>query len=171
MFGWLKREEQHGLCYELDRAQKFISLQRNSAVRKLRVMRGEFTSQTKRVDEQVCRQLTVLARRSGLRVNDEYVRGVFHSMVTAGAAMMTLMVIARGTHRIRQAKDLPDRLIGSGRGFKGWVARVGDGDGLRIRHTPAIRFPYIAKRVAPKSRAVDTVSIRLAGVDAPEVRR
>lgn len=167
---WFKREEPQGLSYELTRAQRAISSQSKSVVRHVGVMRGDITLRAKKVDEQVCKQLTILARRTGLRVTDEYVRGVFHSTLTVGAVVVTLMTIARGTHRIRQAKDLPARLIGSGRGFKGWVARVGDGDGLRVRHTPALRLPYVAKRAAPQSRAADTVSIRLAGVDAPEVR-
>ncbi len=169
MVPWFGREEKHGLAFDLVRARRAISLQTREGVRHFRVARSKIRLSAKKVDERVCKELTTLARRSGFRVTDEYVRGVFHSMLTAGVAVVTLMSITRGTHRIRQAKDLPSRLIGSGRAFKGWVARVGDGDGLRVRHAPAIRLPFVAKRAAPTSRAADTISIRLAGVDAPEV--
>lgn len=47
--------------------------------------------------------------------------------------------------------------------FKGFVTKVGDGDGFRAVHIPLLRFRSSIKGVEP-------FSIRLAGIDAPEVR-
>lgn len=41
----------------------------------------------------------------------------------------------------------------------GIVSKVGDGDGFRLLHHP--KYPLV--------RASETLSVRLAGVDAPEV--
>lgn len=120
------------------------------------------------MDKRAITEIRQLSNRLGYRYNEEYVRGVFHTALAVGGVASSVLLIARGTHRIKTAADLPRRLVGSGRSFTGWVSRVGDGDGLRVRHAPFIRLPFRAKHTAAKAKASETVSIRLAGVDAPE---
>ncbi|MCJ1477545.1 putative endonuclease lcl3 [Lambiella insularis] len=59
------------------------------------------------------------------------------------------------------------------RSLFGTVTSVGDGDGLRLFHTPGGRLAgwgWMPGRAIPKGKALkdNTISIRLAGIDAPE---
>lgn len=47
--------------------------------------------------------------------------------------------------------------------FKAFVTKVGDGDGFKAIHIPLIRF-------SSNLKGIESLSIRLAGIDAPEVR-
>lgn len=169
VFGLFGREQDRSdLGHELRRFQRSVRSQTKAVSQRVRTVRKDLTSRAANLDDRFCREVTQLAQKSGSRVTEEYVRGIVHTFLAAGAAATVLVTLARGTYRIRTAAQIPRRLIGSGRGFTGWVSRVGDGDGLRVFHTPAIRIPFMAKQAAKRSRAGDTISIRLAGVDAPE---
>ncbi|MCJ1411609.1 putative endonuclease lcl3 [Ptychographa xylographoides] len=60
------------------------------------------------------------------------------------------------------------------RSLFGTVTSVGDGDGFRLFHTPGGRLAgwgWAPNRTIPKGKALkdNTISIRLAGIDAPEL--
>lgn len=114
----------------------------------------------------------------------------------AGAAVgVTAVTLPRATVRYRDAADIPSAAFpaaaapggrGATRGvvLSAFVTDVADGDTLRVRHTP-LRPPgsaandpatYFARRALPRSDpdalprgAEETLPVRLAGVDCPEV--
>jgi endonuclease YncB( thermonuclease family) len=59
----------------------------------------------------------------------------------------------------KTVKEIPDSWFLRNVSIVGLVTRVGDGDGFRILHYP--KYPLV--------RVPTTLSVRLAGVDAPEV--
>ncbi|EJW03179.1 hypothetical protein EDEG_02432 [Edhazardia aedis USNM 41457] len=71
------------------------------------------------------------------------------------------MIKHRLAKRYECTRDLPKNCIGLK--LKGIVIKVGDGDGFRMHHQPMFNKDKI-----PKNNK--TLSIRLAGIDAPEVR-
>ena len=74
--------------------------------------------------------------------------------------------------RIPQAKDLPQSAWRK-RTLKGVVTRVGDGDGFHLYHTPGgwlAGWGWMRHVPAESKQLKDqTIHVRLAGVDAPEV--
>lgn len=169
MFG---RRAEEGLLNDLNRARlAVISHSTNAtsyAVGHARRFEKRARQEAGVLDKRAVTEIRALSQRLGYRVDEGYVRGVFHTALAVGGLAASVLLIARGSHRIRTAADIPRRMIGTGRSFTGWVSRVGDGDGLRVRHSPLLRMPFRARRAASKAKASETVSIRLAGVDAPE---
>ncbi|KAM5537315.1 hypothetical protein V8D89_009045 [Ganoderma adspersum] len=55
--------------------------------------------------------------------------------------------------------------------IKGYVTRVGDSDNFRLYHTPGIGWiwPLRALRMPDKGTGKETLHIRIAGIDAPEL--
>ncbi|TFK69171.1 staphylococcal nuclease [Pluteus cervinus] len=88
------------------------------------------------------------------------------SVVTAVAAR----VYARHIKRIRNADWVTPNMLGKRR-IRGIVTSVADGDGFRLYHTPAIgwRFPLNFRNLPQRVKGGETLYIRLAGVDAPEM--
>ena len=74
--------------------------------------------------------------------------------------------------RIPQAKDIPQNYWRR-RSLKGVVTRVGDGDGFHLYHTPGGRLAgwgWLRQVPSkPKELKDQTIQIRNAGIDAPEV--
>lgn len=77
--------------------------------------------------------------------------------------------------RYRTAQDVPADFYRSQRQLSGYIAGVPDGDGLRIYHQPrsdSILTGCLAPG-KPNFKRLDlrneTISVRLAGVDAPEM--
>ncbi|KAI9215920.1 hypothetical protein BC828DRAFT_394535 [Blastocladiella britannica] len=75
--------------------------------------------------------------------------------------------------RYATAKDLPDSVRKGGGGgarplrLTGYAVSVGDCDGFRFFHAPALR--WYARTDLPTSRnTADTISVRIAGTDCPE---
>lgn len=103
------------------------------------------------------------------RFSREYIRGAtefFFAAVGLGAVAWALRC---GLVRYRVETDIPPRLLRRRATLHGYVMRVTDGDGLRFYHTPWLRrllFPDM-KRIRKVSS--ETINVRLAGVDAPEV--
>lgn len=69
--------------------------------------------------------------------------------------------IYRHTRRMTSVVDLPRNFMDFT--FKGFVCKVGDGDGFKAVHVPLLRLTSGCQDAEP-------LSIRLAGIDAPEVR-
>lgn len=75
--------------------------------------------------------------------------------------IMVLMYVHKKTRRISHIEDLPRKCVGMR--LSGIVTGVPDGDGFRFFHTPWFR--------TSRYTSVDSkLYIRLAGIDAPEVR-
>ncbi|KAL1411318.1 putative endonuclease lcl3 [Vanrija albida] len=81
-------------------------------------------------------------------------------------------VYRRFFKRIRNADSLSTAVLDKKPWIRGVVTRVGDGDNFRLYHTPGPfwRYPFKLRRVpsTPKELKDNTLSIRIAGVDAPE---
>lgn len=85
-----------------------------------------------------------------------------HSVILSAILVASaLYFIYRKTRRMTRVADLPRNLKNCQ--FRALVTRVGDGDGFR-----AVHVPLLLSAVAPPN--VEPFSIRLAGVDAPEMR-
>lgn len=98
------------------------------------------------------------------------------------AAVLTFIAIKshrRYLRRYRTAADIPPALLNSSdtktppRRIKGIVTAVGDGDNFRLYHTPSglvplYRLGLLSIPNTPKQLVNQTISIRIAGVDAPE---
>lgn len=103
------------------------------------------------------------------RFSPEYIRGGIE-ILTVTAVLSTVSYITyRGLVRFPTASHIPPSLIRRNRTIHGIVASVRDGDGVRIRHVPALRRLMNDYRVPRVRKMADhTISVRLAGVDAPE---
>lgn len=92
--------------------------------------------------------------------------------LTTLAVVLGLNRVRRRLLRIATAGDLTPRVYG--RVLRGKVLAVGDGDGMRVFHTPGgvlagwgwLRRP---PPVQARGVAATTILVRLAGVDAPEM--
>lgn len=160
--------EESGLSGELSRARRAICNQTKAARHSLSATQARISACAKKLDAQICSTVVMQVRRFGVKVSEEYVRGVVHALVSVSGGAVVVVLLLHGSTKINTASDLPRRLIGSGRGFSGWVSRVGDGDGMRVVHAPALRIPGSARHAVAKARSTNSVSVRLAGVDAPE---
>jgi len=72
------------------------------------------------------------------------------------------------------AADVPEKLVRRQGWLGGVVASVPDGDGLRIEHIPPVNIPSFfgqANQVRQQKLSARTISIRLYGIDAPEVAK
>jgi endonuclease YncB( thermonuclease family) len=103
------------------------------------------------------------------RWSDEYARGAREVALGAAVAGVLLLALRSGLVRYRVESDIPGRLIRGRATLHGYVMRVTDGDGLRFYHTPWLR-----RLVRPEMRRMrkvsgETINVRLAGVDAPEL--
>ncbi|ELA42200.1 uncharacterized protein VICG_00843 [Vittaforma corneae ATCC 50505] len=74
---------------------------------------------------------------------------------------LTIYFVFKKSRRMTSLDHLPRRFKSFE--FKGIVTKVGDGDGFKVVHMPLLRFKSSIKGIEP-------LSIRLAGIDAPEVR-
>jgi endonuclease YncB( thermonuclease family) len=87
------------------------------------------------------------------------------NMVTASVALVLalvlVLIIYRKTRRISHIEDLPRNFVGMS--LTGIATSVNDGDGFRFFHTPCFRS-------SEYTDADDKLYIRLAGIDAPEMR-
>ncbi len=72
----------------------------------------------------------------------------------------------RMVHRYRTAEDIPASAFKRRRRLPGIVTAVGDGDNFRLYHRPVLSLWPVPK--AAKELRNNTISVRLAGVDAPE---
>lgn len=103
------------------------------------------------------------------RLTDDYIRGGVEFLTTAVVLTSLAYATYRGLVTYRTAQDIPYRLVRRGRVLHGVVASVRDGDGVRVRHVPFLRRVVNDYRVPRVRRmAEETISVRLAAVDAPE---
>nr|XP_031864166.1 uncharacterized protein CI109_000078 [Kwoniella shandongensis]KAA5531238.1 hypothetical protein CI109_000078 [Kwoniella shandongensis] len=92
-----------------------------------------------------------------------------------GGTVLTLGSIAgyrRYWRRIRNANSVTSGMLDRKTWIRGVVTSVGDGDNLRLFHTPGpfYRWPLKIRSIpsTPKELKDETLNIRIAGVDAPE---
>ncbi|KAL0255634.1 hypothetical protein I308_100439 [Cryptococcus tetragattii IND107] len=92
-----------------------------------------------------------------------------------GASALTLLGVMgyrRYWKRIKNADYVTSELLRRRTWIKGIVTSVGDGDNLRLYHTPGpfFRYPFKIRSIPTTQKGLrnETISIRIAGVDAPE---
>lgn len=88
-------------------------------------------------------------------------REIPNEHLVIGAIILLIYVFHIITKRMSTIKDLPDNVFDYE--FSGIATRVGDGDGFQVFHVPWFRSSDF-------NRHSETLPIRLAGIDAPEVR-
>ncbi|WRT67742.1 uncharacterized protein IL334_004714 [Kwoniella shivajii] len=93
----------------------------------------------------------------------------------AGATALTLGSIAgyrRYWRRIRNANSVTTGMLERKTWIRGVVTSVGDGDNMRLYHTPGpfFRYPFKIRTIPSTVKELkdETIHIRIAGVDAPE---
>ncbi|KAF8524330.1 hypothetical protein BU17DRAFT_35306, partial [Hysterangium stoloniferum] len=88
------------------------------------------------------------------------------------ATVSVIAINSRFFKRIPNSEWIHPQMIAKKRWIKGVVTSVGDGDGFRLYHTPGPfwRWPLKLRKVPDNTKDLkdETISIRLAGVDAPE---
>lgn len=91
--------------------------------------------------------------------------------VGIGAASAFLGILAHKVfiRRVRNVDMITASMIDKQARVRGLVTRVGDGDNFRLYHTPLLSFTQRRAIFGRKMTANDTIHVRLAGVDAPEV--
>ena len=89
---------------------------------------------------------------------------ILTASVTAGLFYCT----KRWFTRIRNATEIPLEWYGGKKRLSGWCVAVTDSDNIRVYHTPTI-FHSIQRRLLTKTKRLETINVRLAGIDAPEV--
>ncbi|KGB74862.2 hypothetical protein CNBG_0700 [Cryptococcus deuterogattii R265] len=92
-----------------------------------------------------------------------------------GASALTLLGVMgyrRYWRRIKNADYVTSELLRRRAWIKGIVTSVGDGDNLRLYHTPGpfFQYPFKIRSIPTTQKGLrnETISIRIAGVDAPE---
>ncbi|CAD6574725.1 MAG: putative endonuclease lcl3 [Cyphobasidiales sp. Tagirdzhanova-0007] len=90
--------------------------------------------------------------------------------ITCSAVLGASLFWRRYFRRIPSAAYVTPRTLSSRKSIRGYVTAIGDADGFRLYHTPGVWLFARLWRV-PKDKKVlkdKTISIRIAGVDAPE---
>lgn len=72
-------------------------------------------------------------------------------------------------HRYKTAQDIPAQSFKAGREISGTAVAVADGDGLRLYHQPSLCCCGSEPNIPRGELQAQTIKIRLAGIDAPEV--
>jgi endonuclease YncB( thermonuclease family) len=103
------------------------------------------------------------------RWSGEYVRGVREAALAGGMLLAVAYAARSGLLRYRVESDIPGRIVRRGGTLHGYVMRVTDGDGLRFYHTPWLRRMLRPEMRKLRKISNETINVRLAGVDAPEL--
>lgn len=95
----------------------------------------------------------------------------FSEVLLAVLATATTMVLWRvGTRRFQTAPEIPAALYKpSGRRLKGHIVAVNDSDNLRFYHPAWLSRWWRAPHLDRGQLKTETLNIRLAGIDAPEM--
>jgi hypothetical protein len=102
-------------------------------------------------------------------VYSQYKQLPYHDYIlTAVVTATTLFTVRKYFKRVRNAAEVPLEWYGQNRRLKGWCVAVTDSDNIRFYHAPTVfHGPGAAE---PRNRRLETINVRLAGIDAPEVR-
>jgi endonuclease YncB( thermonuclease family) len=116
-------------------------------------------------------QAVLASRRAPFlsRFSPEYVRGATEVLAAVATVGAFACFIRAGTQRYRIASDVPKRLFRPPRTIHGYILNVSDGDGVRFYHTPWLRRLLFPKMRTMRKFSEETINVRLAGVDAPEL--
>lgn len=102
-------------------------------------------------------------------------RTIIPSLIFTGATLALIRLYKLHLRRIPSAPHIPPSFLRN-RTLYGYVTSVGDGDNFRLFHTPGGRLagwgwlPGRRVKTFAKSRLKDnTIHVRIAGVDAPEL--
>lgn len=91
--------------------------------------------------------------------------------LSCAGVLGTMLVYRRYLRRIPSAEYITPRTLARRSTIRGYVTSVGDADNFRMVHTP-LPWPLSMLQRIPKDKKTlkdNTIHVRLAGVDAPEV--
>ncbi|KAG5457776.1 MAG: hypothetical protein BJ554DRAFT_2131 [Olpidium bornovanus] len=89
----------------------------------------------------------------------------------AAALLAAIAALPRGLRRYRDVGDMTNDVFRRKTKITGIVTSVGDGDNFRLYHRPwAHRVLRLSVPSEARALQNETIHIRLAGIDAPEVR-
>ncbi|KAK8858546.1 hypothetical protein IAR55_002775 [Kwoniella newhampshirensis] len=98
--------------------------------------------------------------------------GILSALGGTALTLGSIKGYRRYWRRIRNANSVTSGMLERKMWVKGVVTSVGDGDNLRLFHTPGpfFRYPFKIRSVPTISKELkdETLNIRIAGVDAPE---
>lgn len=103
---------------------------------------------------------------------DSFVQSVWRpAAIGLTVGIPTLYIISKYIvgKRFKTAAHIPPEVFEKSQKIRGKVVAVGDSDNFRLYHTPGFGWGWI--RNIPKTRKElqnQTISVRIAGVDAPE---
>ncbi|KAK9893351.1 SNase-domain-containing protein [Cystobasidium minutum MCA 4210] len=91
--------------------------------------------------------------------------------LSCAGVLGTMMLYRRYLRRIPSAEYITPRTLARRSSIRGYVTSVGDADNFRMVHTP-LPWPFTKLQRIPTDKKVlknNTIHVRLAGVDAPEL--
>lgn len=88
-------------------------------------------------------------------------------LTTALLTALSIYTVRRAFRRVRNAAEVPLEWYTKQRRLKGWCVAVTDSDNIRFYHAPTVFHGPGAQEA--RSRRLETINVRLAGIDAPEV--
>ena len=93
-------------------------------------------------------------------------------ILTAVGTLSIAWFLRRSLHRYKNANDLPLSFFEGKRQkrLKGLAVSVNDSDNIRFYHQPHF-YSFFRPSLARQDLKFHTINIRLAGIDAPEVKR
>jgi hypothetical protein len=91
--------------------------------------------------------------------------------LSCAGALSTMLIYRRYLRRIPSAEYITPRTLATRSTIRGYVTSVGDADNFRMVHTPAPWPLSLLQRIPTDKKLLknNTIHVRLAGVDAPEV--
>lgn len=88
-------------------------------------------------------------------------------ILTAACTALFIFAARRVTRRVRNATEVPLEWYKQNKKLRGQCVAVTDSDNIRMYHTPTpLHRPATDHKTSIK---LDTINVRLAGIDAPEV--
>jgi endonuclease YncB( thermonuclease family) len=99
----------------------------------------------------------------------KYTQLPYHDYLsTAIGTACAIYTLSRFGRRVRNAAEVPLECYTKNKKLHGWCVAVSDSDNIRFWHAPTL-FHRRPDSIDLKSRRLETINVRLAGIDAPEV--
>ncbi|WVQ80677.1 hypothetical protein IAT38_002782 [Cryptococcus sp. DSM 104549] len=103
---------------------------------------------------------------------DPVVVGVLSALAATAITLGSIQGYRRYWRRIKNSDYVTTGMLDRKVWVRGVVTSVGDGDNIRLFHTPGpfFRYPFKLRSIPTTAKALkdETIHIRIAGVDAPE---
>lgn len=91
-------------------------------------------------------------------------------ILTAIGTALTVMATRKALRRFRTAQEIPLEHFRRQKKLKGYIISVNDSDNVRFYHTSFLsRFFFRRPNIKRTDLKYETINVRLAGIDAPEM--